>query len=88
MFKQVIAVTVIAAASGAAMATGHCPIDKPAPQGQWQPKEALEKKLAAQGWDIRRIKIDDACYEVYAKDDKGRKVEAYFDPKTLEPAQR
>jgi hypothetical protein len=35
---------------------------------------------------VRRIKIDGQCFEVYGTDDKGKRVEAYFNPKTLEPA--
>jgi hypothetical protein len=34
---------------------------------------------------VRRVKVDGGCYEVYALDEKGERVEAYFHPKTLEP---
>ena len=34
---------------------------------------------------MRRIKEDGGCCEVYALDDKGKRVEAYFHPVTLEP---
>ena len=37
------------------------------------------------GWQIRRIKEDGGCYEVYAVTDKGDRVEAYFHPVTLAP---
>ncbi len=33
---------------------------------------------------MRRIKIDDGCYEVYASDAQGRLVELRLDPATLE----
>ncbi len=49
----------------------------------WQPQEKLEKMLIAKGWQIRRIKEDGGCYEVYAMDEKGERVEAYFHPRTL-----
>ncbi|MGE0581397.1 MAG: PepSY domain-containing protein [Steroidobacteraceae bacterium] len=55
------------------------------PPDSWQPKAALEKLLVAKGWIVRRIKTDGGCYEVYALDEKGEKVEAYFHPRTLEP---
>lgn len=84
MFKQVLSVAVLAAVTSTAFATGHCPIAQPAPKEQWQPKEALEKKLAAQGWEVKRIKVDAGCYEVYTLDKNGRKVETYFDPKSLD----
>ncbi len=55
------------------------------PMKEWQPREALQSKLESDGWKVKRIKIDDGCYEAYAIDADGRKVEVYFDPKTFEP---
>ena len=40
--------------------------------------------LTAKGWKVRRIKEDGGCYEVYALNDKGERVEAYFHPVTLD----
>ena len=89
MLKSIVLATALVA-SGAAFASGDCPLPRAdaAAQSQWQPKETLEKKLAGEGWKVRRIKADGGCYEVYATDATGRKVETYFDPKTLEPAKR
>ena len=56
-----------------------------APGSGWQPTETLEKQLTDKGWKVRRIKEDGGCYEVYALDDKGERVEAYFHPVTLAP---
>jgi hypothetical protein len=67
--------------TGAAIASDRCTT----PMNEWQPREALQSKLEADGWKVKRIKIDDGCYEAYAIDADGRKVEAYFDPKTFEP---
>ena len=53
------------------------------PQSGWQSEEKLEKLLADKGWQVRRIKEDGGCWEVYALDDKGQRVEAYFHPVTL-----
>jgi hypothetical protein len=53
------------------------------PQSGWQPQETLQKRLTDQGWQVRRIKVDGGCYEVYAIDNKGQRVEAYFHPVTL-----
>lgn len=69
--------------SGTAFATGLATCDS-GPQETWQPQSKLEELLKSKGWEIRRIKIDGGCYEVYALDEKGQKVEAYFHPKTLE----
>jgi len=49
----------------------------------WQSREALQQKLEADGWKVNRIKTDDGCYEAYAIDEKGQRIEAYFNPKTF-----
>ena len=54
------------------------------PESGWQSREALQKQLADKGWQVRRIKVDQGCYEVYALDENGKRVEAYFHPQTLE----
>ena len=41
--------------------------------------------LKEKKWEVRNVKVDGGCYEVYAIDDKGERVEAYFHPVTLEP---
>lgn len=63
-------------------ATGLATCDSGA-RDTWQPQEKLQKMLEERGWKIRRIKEDGGCYEVYALDEKGERVEAYFHPRTL-----
>jgi hypothetical protein len=80
---------VIAALAGGllshqAFATGLATCDS-GPQETWQPQAKLEQQLKEKGWQIRRIKVDGGCYEVYALNEKGERVEAYFHPKTLAP---
>jgi hypothetical protein len=65
-----------------AQATGLATCDS-GPKAGWQPQEKLEKMLTEKGWKIRRVKEDGGCYEVYAFDEKGERVEAYFHPGTL-----
>jgi len=69
--------------SGAGHATGLATCDS-GPRESWQPQQKLEKILTDRGWKIRRVKEDGGCYEVYAFDEKGERVEAYFHPTTLE----
>lgn len=69
-------------AGTASHATGLATCDSGPPEN-WQPQGLLEKQLTDQGWKVRRIKVDGGCYEVYALDDKGARVEAYFHPVTL-----
>jgi hypothetical protein len=63
-------------------ATGLATCDS-GPQEKWRPQAELEKQLTEKGWSVRRIKIDGGCYEVYALNEKGERVEAYFHPLTL-----
>jgi hypothetical protein len=70
-------------ASGSVFATGLATCDS-GPQEGWQSQEKLTKMLTDKGWQVRRIKIDGGCYEVYALNEKGERVEAYFHPKTLD----
>ena len=63
-------------------ATGLATCDS-GPRDTWQAQDKLEKQLTEKGWKIRRVKEDGGCYEVYAFDEKGDRVEAYFHPKTL-----
>lgn len=66
--------------AGAAFASDICSV----PQAEWQPKEALQQKLEGDGWKIKKIKVDDGCYEVYGTDAAGKRMEAYYDPKSFE----
>jgi hypothetical protein len=38
----------------------------------------------SQGWEVRRIKIDDGCYEIDGRDAQGRAIEVKLHPGTLE----
>jgi hypothetical protein len=83
--KPLLLLAVVAGVStvgSLAHATGLATCDS-GPQTGWQPQETLQKRLSDQGWQVRRIKIDGGCYEVYAIDNKGQRVEAYFHPVTL-----
>lgn len=79
-----LALAATAALAVPAGATGLATCDS-GPQSGWQPRVALEKKLSEQKWQVRRIKVDGGCYEVYGMNGKGERVEAYFHPVTLEP---
>jgi len=62
--------------SGTALADDDC--DDPV--ANWQPRENLREKLEAEGWTVRRIKVDDGCYEVKGRDSNGVKAEVEFAP--------
>lgn len=73
------AVVAATASSGAALASDKCSV----PKAEWQPQTALQQKLESEGWKVKKLKVDDGCYEVYGTDSRGQRVEAYFDPKTF-----
>lgn len=80
MKTLLIASVLFAATSGAAFAAEKCDV----PTSQWQPREALQSKLEKDGWTVRQIKAEDGCYEAYAVNAAGKRMEALFNPKTLE----
>ena len=53
------------------------------PMSSWQTRDAVRSMAAEQGWDVRRIKIDDGCYEIKGYDASGREIEVKIDPATL-----
>lgn len=53
------------------------------PIATWQSREVLKVKLEQQGWVVKRIRIDDGCYEVRAMDEQGRRVKATYAPASL-----
>ena len=70
-------------ASGTALAHGDVKCQK-YPKEEWKAHTELQRKLEENGWQIRRMEKTDTCYEVYGKDPQGKRVEAFFDPKTFE----
>ena len=79
---SITAVLVLAFTAGA-QAHGSIKCE-PVPKAEMKPQADLQKDLTDQGWRVRKVKDYRGCYEVYGFDDKGAKVEAFFDPKTFE----
>lgn len=65
--------------SGAALADDDCND----PVSEWQPREQLRQIMEDKGWHVKRIKVDDGCYEVKGFDRKGNRVKATFSPASL-----
>lgn len=81
MRKTITILSFVAVLSGgAARADDDCFV----PMADWQPKEAVARMAEAQGWTVRRIKIDDGCYEIDGRDAQGRVIEVTVHPATLE----
>ena len=65
----------------AAFAGANC---KANPKAEWMSEADAKAKLVAQGYKIDKFKIDGNCYEIYGSNKDGKKVEIYFDTKSLE----
>ena len=66
--------------AGMALADDDCFV----PMADWQPREAVAQLAKDNGWTLRRIKIDDGCYEIDGRDAQGRRIEVTIHPATLE----
>ena len=77
-----VLVGVAVAFSSAAFAKADC---KAHPKEEWMKPDEAKAKIAAQGYTISKFKVDGNCYEIYGKNKDGKKVEIYYDAKTLEP---
>ena len=65
--------------AGVAQADTRCAV----PMTDWQPRDAVARLAQEKGWTVRRIKIDDGCYEIKGTDAQGRRIEAKIHPGTL-----
>lgn len=66
--------------SNAAFAAADC---KSYPKEEWASEDTLKEALEAEGYTIKKFKVDGNCYEMYGRNKEGKKVEIYFDMKTL-----
>jgi len=83
--KRFIPIAVLSLAvfgSGAALAKADC---KAYPKNEWMDAGEAKAKIQSQGYTIKKFKVDGNCYEIYGTNKDGKKVEIYFDAKTLEP---
>ncbi len=81
MKKTLTALAVLAVLpAGAALADDDCFV----PMADWQPREAVANLAQQNGWTVRRIKIDDGCYEIKGRDATGREIEVTVHPATLQ----
>ncbi len=68
-----VIVTTAALPASAAMMCTDAPIEK------WMSRDQVAKMFTEKGYDVRKVKREDNCLEVYAIKD-GKKMEIYIDP--------
>lgn len=66
--------------TGVALADDDCFVA----MADWQPRDAVARYAEENGWAVRRIKIDDGCYEIDGLDAEGRRIEVKVHPATLQ----
>jgi hypothetical protein len=73
-----LATAALTITAGAALADGKkdCTTE---PQAKWKPQPEAEAAAKAAGYEVRRSKIEGACYEVYAVKD-GKNLELFYNP--------
>jgi hypothetical protein len=79
MFK-ILALMAAVGFSGAAFAKADCTAH---PKSEWMKESDARSQLEAQGYKIKKFKVDGNCYEIYGHNKDGKKVEIYYDTKTL-----
>lgn len=67
-------------ASPAFAAGGSC---SKAPKSAWQPQSKLESMLKTEGLTVRQIKVENGCYEVYATNKSGKRINVAYNAQTL-----
>ena len=77
----VLAVVCLAFAPPAALAGANC---KANPKAEWMSEADAKARIAAQGYKIDKFKVDGNCYEIYGSNKDGKKVEIYFDTRSLD----
>ena len=81
--RQIALCVAIAGTLAAAEAAQAGSLGRPctsAPQSQWLSMQALEAKVEALGYKVRKSKLKAACGEIYTIDKNGVRVELFVDP--------
>ena len=73
-----LAAMVLAFTASAAFAEPKCDV----PKEKWMKEADFKAKAEAEGYKIKKFKVNSGkCYEIYGTKD-GKKVEAWFNPET------
>jgi hypothetical protein len=77
---KIVTLVLTVGMSGAAYAKADCTAH---PKSEWIKETDARAQIESQGYKIKKFKVDDNCYEIYGHDKNGKKVEIYYDTKTL-----
>lgn len=78
----IAALLCVALPTGSALSAGFSGTCTTSAKEKWLSEEAVAAKLKDVGYDVKSIKTTRAgnCYEAYATDKSGKKVELFLDP--------
>ena len=72
-----LALSVLSLGAFASTYNGEC-TDQP--KSKWMSMADVKARFETQGYSVGRVKTGGSCYEVYAKDKGGQKVELFVNP--------
>jgi hypothetical protein len=75
------ALSIVLAPAGVALADDDTDCGK-SPRDQWMSEDDIETRATELGYDVRSVDTEDGCYEVYAVDANGARLELYLNPVT------
>ena len=86
-FSMFACAALVAAGAGALAVGGAQASDSEggcgnAPKSQWMGEDAAKAKGVELGYEVRRVKVEKGCYELYAKDKDGKRAELLMNPVT------
>ena len=80
MKRALVFAALAAAVASPAFAANGC---STAPQAKWQPQSKLTDMLKTDGMTVKQIKVESGCYEVYAMDKNGKRINLAYNAETL-----
>ena len=84
MIRPTTLAALLVLAAAPAMAADAVTCSKADPS-KFQPQQTLIDQLKATGITVKQIKVEKGCYEVYALDKAGKKVNSAYNAETLQP---
>lgn len=51
-----------------------------APRSKWLPEKEVQVRLEKQGYSVKRVKVEDSCYEAHVTGKDGKKTELKINP--------
>ena len=80
--QMLVAIVTLSATFIASLAHAEAQCPK-YPKSEWMKESDAKASLEKEGYKIKKFKVSGNCYELYGHDKDGKKVEIYYDAKTM-----